>query len=179
MHLYFLLLGMLVVVTTTPSPYDLDLFTSDLGFNPILSDNLQPDIPLDDYTFALPDPSVETYTDINMGNQIPFDETYFDIDTGNNIIPTGVAEASDDTFNVESNPPDMSLALLDPELQPLLHAPDCPKGKSILCCDPTKEFFPAAVELCIWCMNAANFRHPSPPPHNSSSMYSSSLSCLI
>lgn len=151
MHLYFLLLGMLVETTTT-SPYNLDWFTSDLDFNSVLSDVLQSNVPPDDYTFTLPDPSSETPNDINMGNQIPLDETYPDINSANDGIPTDDPEAFGNVFNFESNSPAaMSIALLDPELEGISHAPDCERGKSIFCCDPNKEFFPAAVEYCIYC----------------------------
>lgn len=133
------------------------MFTPDLDFNPILLDGLQPDAPLDDHIFTLPESSGEIYTtDLNEGNQIPLDETYSsNIHTGNTepFLDT-FKESFDDIFNVESNSPDMTnLALLDPELQPLIHAPDCKKFKSILCCNPKTEFIPAAVDECIWCMN--------------------------
>lgn len=141
-----------------PSPNDLDMFSSDLDFNPIPSVGLQTNAPLDGYTFTSPEPSGDIYADLNGGNEIPLDEAYSDIDTGN------YETHMDDIFNLESSSPDMSLALSDPELQPLLHAPDCDKFKSVLCCNPKKEFIPAAVDECIWCMNTADFAFSPPPP---------------
>lgn len=145
----------MLVQFTTPSPYDVDMFTSDLNFNSILPDDLQPKAPLDDYTFTLPELSGETYTDLNEGTQVPLDETYSNIEPGKTEPLSDNSATFDNIFNVESNSPDSSLALFDPELQPLVHAPDCNKFKSVLCCNPQKEFVPAAVDECIWCMNPA------------------------
>lgn len=167
MHIFSLLA--MFVGTSMASSYDLDLFTSDLDLNPILSDGPRLDIPSDDDLFTFPDPSDETPTDTNMGSQISLGETYTGVNMGNEISMDD-SETFSNIFNFESKSPDMSVALLDPELQPLERAPDCEENRSILCCDPTKEFFPDAVDGCIYCTNAAYFRispalpvHPAPP----------------
>lgn len=167
MHLLSFLFLSMLVETTLPFPFDFDMFTSDLDFNSILSDASQPDLPANnDYSFTLPDSSSETYTDFNNpNNQIPLDGTLSDISTGNeNQMPTDAPVTFSDSFNSAQDSPDMNLALLDPELQPLIHSPDCVTGKAIYCCDPTKEFFPSGVQSCIYCMNATDSSLLPPKP---------------
>lgn len=160
MHCFFSFLAMFMGMSMA-SPYD--LFASNLAFGPVSSEDHFPDLSEDDSLFNPPDPSQEIYNNVGMGSQIPLDETYADANIGDHIPLDNPGDFGDMLFSFESNPPDTTLALLDPELQSLEHAPSCPEDTSIFCCDPTKEFIPAAVEGCIYCTTASCFRtlpHP-------------------
>ena len=164
------LLFAMCMVTSMAFPYDFDFSNSDLDFNSILSDGSNSDVSLDNQLFTSPDPSDQIYADINMASQTPLDEadldgklgTYGPFDSSEEFSnmgsdnPLGSPESSSNMlFDYGSSSPDTNLAVLDPELQSLQHAADCEESKSLYCCDPTKEFFPSAVEGCIYCTKAA------------------------
>lgn len=162
MHYFFSLLTMFMGMSMA-SPHSFDLVPSNLDFGSVSSEDHFPDTSVDDYLFNSPDPSQELYSNVDMGSQIPHDETYTDANMGDHIPLDNPDDFGDMLFSFENKSPDTTLALADPELQALEQAPSCPEDKSIFCCDPTKEFIPAAVEDCIYCTTASCFRtfpHP-------------------
>lgn len=154
----FLLLTMCIGISMS-FPYDLNPFTSDLEFHPVISDDFNLNEPPDDYSLTSLDPLDETYTGIDMGSQIAVDPSFMDA----NLISQSGPDQDDTNLNMgnfihsddltgSNNLPSSStdLARVEPELQPLEYAAVCPEDKSILCCNP-KTHFGGIYYECIYC----------------------------